>query len=354
MKKCYVCGAELNKVNSSSEHIIPNAIGGFLKSKDLICRDCNSKFGETCDSSLCKQFLQISTLLNIKRQRKENQPFMAYDSIKNEKVKITAGGKPNVQCRVEKKDEYVYEFIAGTKKEAKSMLKKFQKKYPKINIEEELEKGELQSEYYDHPINIKMNYGGLNSSIAILKIMLNFYIYSGGDKKHITNTIDLIKNNEILHEINQNKINFDFKKSKNTVTHTIIIIGNTDEKILFGFVKLFNFYESYFVLNDNYIGESVVYSYDYDLINNKVNDLDISEMKIEKIKKIDIHKHICFNNFCKSEFANVINISQTRARADVIFDIISKHSAKVSGEFDQNTISKINSDLLKCVKSWMK
>ena len=35
---CYICGKELTKLNESEEHIIPNAIGGKLKSKKLICK----------------------------------------------------------------------------------------------------------------------------------------------------------------------------------------------------------------------------------------------------------------------------------------------------------------------------
>ena len=38
MKECYICCEELTKDNDSVEHIIPNAIGGKLKSKELICK----------------------------------------------------------------------------------------------------------------------------------------------------------------------------------------------------------------------------------------------------------------------------------------------------------------------------
>ena len=49
MSRCYLCGTLLNESNRSVEHIIPNAIGGHLKSKNLLCKDCNSNTGQKID-----------------------------------------------------------------------------------------------------------------------------------------------------------------------------------------------------------------------------------------------------------------------------------------------------------------
>lgn len=70
MKKCYICGEELTKDNTSAEHIIPNAIGGKLKSKDLICKKCNNKLGHNTDNELAKQLEFFTNFLNINRERK--------------------------------------------------------------------------------------------------------------------------------------------------------------------------------------------------------------------------------------------------------------------------------------------
>ena len=42
MPNCYKCTDEINDENVSTEHIIPNAVGGRLKSKELLCNICNS------------------------------------------------------------------------------------------------------------------------------------------------------------------------------------------------------------------------------------------------------------------------------------------------------------------------
>lgn len=62
MSICYVCGNILNEKNQTEEHIFLNAIGGNLKSKNLICRECNSSFGNDIDAALAGQFNAIANM----------------------------------------------------------------------------------------------------------------------------------------------------------------------------------------------------------------------------------------------------------------------------------------------------
>ncbi len=68
MIKCYICDSALTKENQTFEHIILNAAGGRLKSKDLLCKNCNSSFGENIDSVLAEQLNYLANMLMIKRE----------------------------------------------------------------------------------------------------------------------------------------------------------------------------------------------------------------------------------------------------------------------------------------------
>lgn len=58
--------------NKSEEHIIPNSIGGKIKSYWLLCRNCNSRFGNTIDSDFARSYEDIVAMINLKRdQQKE-------------------------------------------------------------------------------------------------------------------------------------------------------------------------------------------------------------------------------------------------------------------------------------------
>lgn len=72
MANCYMCGVELDDNKRTEEHIILNAIGGMLKSKNLICKQCNSTFGDEIDSRLAKQLQPFSVLMNVERDKDNN------------------------------------------------------------------------------------------------------------------------------------------------------------------------------------------------------------------------------------------------------------------------------------------
>lgn len=72
---CAFCRRELAGDSRSSEHIIPNAIGGRKTVANFICRGCNNNLGRTWDAALAKQFRFLSTMLGIKRSSGNNQRF---------------------------------------------------------------------------------------------------------------------------------------------------------------------------------------------------------------------------------------------------------------------------------------
>jgi len=62
MRICYLTGARLKQKNGgileneseSLEHIIPNALGGRLKSKDILSHYANQHLNETVDKKIRK------------------------------------------------------------------------------------------------------------------------------------------------------------------------------------------------------------------------------------------------------------------------------------------------------------
>ena len=64
-ESCIFCDKPLEGNNRSKEHIIPQCMGGKLWSKDLVCKDCNSKFGSEFDESLIKRFCWIMYPLSL-------------------------------------------------------------------------------------------------------------------------------------------------------------------------------------------------------------------------------------------------------------------------------------------------
>jgi len=68
-RNCARCNTELNESNTTKEHIIPNCLGGRLKPKFLLCKDCNQLFDAT-DSGLCNAFDFFDSFLLVKKDRR--------------------------------------------------------------------------------------------------------------------------------------------------------------------------------------------------------------------------------------------------------------------------------------------
>lgn len=117
MTNCYLCGQTLTDCNSSEEHIIPNAIGGKLKAK-ILCKDCNSKFGNTIDSKLAESLLSFSNWLNVDRTRGQTPDLNC--TVDNIPVKRNAVTGTIKGCNIEKIDENSvnFSFIGYTEEEA--------------------------------------------------------------------------------------------------------------------------------------------------------------------------------------------------------------------------------------------
>src|SRR5438067_1879933 len=94
MASCYNCNNEITGINASEEHIIINACGGQLMSKELLCSKCNAHFGKTFDAELARQTNDLSNLLQIKRHRGKPQPIKGRLKTTGEEYYLDTTGKP--------------------------------------------------------------------------------------------------------------------------------------------------------------------------------------------------------------------------------------------------------------------
>lgn len=101
---CCICGNPLNSETKSAEHIIPNAIGGTLKSDSIYCKSCNSILGAGFDKEFTQIFVPLMTYGHFNKERKTNGGIYtgtAYDTsgevydvvLKNKKIIKTMNAK---------------------------------------------------------------------------------------------------------------------------------------------------------------------------------------------------------------------------------------------------------------------
>ena len=53
--KCIFCNAKINDSNKSSEHIVPNFLGGKYATSNIVCKSCNNNIGSDFEQKLCEE-----------------------------------------------------------------------------------------------------------------------------------------------------------------------------------------------------------------------------------------------------------------------------------------------------------
>ena len=272
--KCYCCEEQITNNNSSVEHILLNAIGGKLKSKKLLCKECNSNFGDSYDSELSKQLLFLSSFLNVKRDRGNHPKLKGGKTDSGLDIDFLAGGKPyyaKPSVETTNKDgEVILNIITRDKKELKQILKGLSRKHPQINIEEILSKSILETSYLNEPVKVRQTIGGAMALNGITKVALNYCIHKNNDFEPFKSTINILKtntkNNLSKHYYPDKKL---YTKKAQEICHIIHIQSNKHNKNVIGYVEFFSSYSFLVLLSDNYTGKNLNSTYCYDLKSNK-------------------------------------------------------------------------------------
>ncbi len=134
--KCRGCGTGLNTGNDSAAHVIPNALGGRLKPKGLLCQKCNTELDDLADNALVRAFGDWPTLLDIPRDH-GRQPPKVVETRNGRRVRVEVDGSMtavnvvyDVQ-RVENGD--AVEIAAGDIKTMRQLLRRAQKQFPQFD-----------------------------------------------------------------------------------------------------------------------------------------------------------------------------------------------------------------------------
>jgi hypothetical protein len=131
----FCCGC-LSMGPLTQDHIIPQAIGGKLKVS--ICVACHTKI-HPIDTELTKHLHQIATLLNIKRERKENKPFRVKQVSTGDEFDIDSNtgyrARPQVKIKYDIKGYPIPDVRAGSRKKVLEILKGIEKKHGQFSQE---------------------------------------------------------------------------------------------------------------------------------------------------------------------------------------------------------------------------
>lgn len=278
--KCWCCDAMLTEANNSKEHIISNACGGRLKSKWLLCKKCNKRFGERYDAELAQQLNPLVNYLMIKRERNEPQPIVGKLQSDGTEYKQLADGtlmRSNPDVSITKEGEKVQIRIAASNdKQFNEVINELVRKYPFLNKEEINRQATRTNYYLNEPIKSNMGFGGPNAFKSLTKTAINYYMHTGGNAANIKHLIKFLTNEEELEVVWYYFPDFQvYHPGVSQVTHLVHIEGCPREKILYAYIELFNAMNVLVKLSDDYVGAAVNETYCFDPVQRAEIDIKL-------------------------------------------------------------------------------
>jgi|GEM_PF-3076785 len=316
---CFLCDTELNSSNSSDEHIIPNCVGGKLTSP-ILHTSCNSNAGGDIDGKAFKELEFFTNFLNPSRsRRRKNQPITL--KIDGEEVRRSADGdlQPEKLIRKDEKGnlsiKLFYRPNSPQKKaqidEAKQHIKNLgnKKGLSSERIDEIIENFQNELETKSETINnpeftTSFNFDKDGSLfLGLLKIAIGYAVYSGCDKKDLEKSIKILK--EKNNKENHANIAWHYPDNlypKDSIYHSLVLVGDANNKLLYCFISLYGVIRVFVMLNDCYEGGDFIKNYFHDIRNQEVrensviNFVRIQRDDISKILSTDKHYHSSYRD----------------------------------------------------------
>lgn len=251
--QCFAC---TQPKELTSEHIIPQAVGGKLKAS-LYCRECNVQFGREIDVEISKQFGKIATLLNIKRERGETQPFEVTETSAGTELVFDGKGftRKRPIIKISSKDGKkldAADITARSKKELQEIWASIQTRYETS--------GEMKPFQEAHPGPTDVTYEiTIDNALlrrAIAKIAYSFLCVKVQKGIVFSSAFDgiraYIKDGKGPDLSHANFVHTRFMTDNVRLLHKIHIALNREEKIVVGYVSIFGIYRFTVLLSDSF------------------------------------------------------------------------------------------------------
>ncbi len=274
---CIYCSRPLDK---SNEHIIPDSMNGRLQSTNIICADCNNKFGRYVDPVFKEMLNPLLIVFGF-----ENARHTHAEGLDNETYNFSKDGKPSYlknEVTISQEDNKTILRAAGNPKEA---LKAFQKQAKKLNESGKVFTGDITveniAEYNSFRIKWEMK---VNSKLilALNKIATEFYAHCELDTSLIIDLLSRIRGlDESIDNVTFCNWNCEVRKyAEDEVTHLIVLRKNKDNT-LYCYLELFNVICVAIPLCNNYESQADFVYYQNALTGEKLTKEIIFETEVE-------------------------------------------------------------------------
>ena len=310
-KLCALCKTPLTRDNNTREHVIPNALGGRKKVRNFICKRCNDKTGEKWDSEIAVQLQPLCTMLNIERQRGENQS-LSVETVSRRKLTWNPDGsltiaKPHCDIRIDNGKTHVA-IQARSMDELEGMLIGMTRKFPELNVNEVMTEASLTQDYTNDPIHIPFSFGGQLAGRSIIKTCLALAYEAGLTIDDCENAKDCLVSGGQLCFGYYNVSDPIVNRPDNTPLHCAHVCADPESGQILGYVEYFGFQKMVICLSSDYSGPVRERSYAVNPLTGEKLDIDVVlNLSAEDIRAIYDYERWDYER-AKDDLAMVLTI----------------------------------------------
>lgn len=331
--KCFICGSEIREANKTDEHIILNAIGGHLHSYDVLCKDCNSKMGDSADAALAENLSYITDMLQIQRNRKSNHNQVMTDDNGHEVIVKSAGKelylrRPYKSIQTDGNATTVSLTVRNLNE-----LNGFLKGLIKDGTITESQADEIRqkAEVSEHrPVLSKRMSISERAFPSIIKSAVDFWVDRTHDIDRIQPLVPYIlgqkdcKDVLYLHLFKELPYPTDVKQA----THMIHVEGSKETGLLYALMEYYSMFTYIVVLDGNYQDADINMTYTFDAVSSKeverLFSLPLTLKQLDDFRNMPHDEYVTYLPFMEQRMDSVMNIWQTRTDKEELHDVIDK------------------------------
>lgn len=326
------------------EHIIQNAIGGRLKSDEILCESCGNILNDEIDTEFLKLFTsftqQLKETLVKERNKNASTPVKGQHlTSKREVIYLDKKVTP-------KKPDYTIDNTAKTVTiyANKVIIPQYRKfvlsELVKTGINPEDYKIEEVTEYeYNNNIALYFSEGVENFNekwkLGFIKIATEFAYLKGVARNQLTRTIDTA-NNKIIYSDNVipffplSVVDAYMEQSRMFLediypTHTLILFTQEFEggqNQLICYIDLFSTFQFYVLLSDNYTGDPMLETYCQKVEKEVKPEIDFRRIRLKHLHPLAKSLGLDFSNYKGESIEDLYNFIETEyARISIDYTV---------------------------------
>lgn len=372
--KCIYCEDSIN--SSSVEHIIQSALGSNLKSRNLLCAECNNYFSHkdsgNIDSCLVDQFKLFRNLFSIWGDRRTPPPVLRnVGKIDGMTIHFGPGGTPIFakSVREESIDEngqLIISVSSPSIEKAKEQYEHIKRQFKEDGVK--LSSSKKYKSYCNELLNFQLTFGGEQSLKGVLKNLYSFLFYLKRDKgigipvsvADLDQDRKYIRYNE-KHEDVYASIDYKnpmpIKLDENDLSNYIFIFGSDELGIIFGYFIVFGHIQHSAVLKEGYSGKSFGYGIKhspFDKSKEIIKDIDVPKFDASITKNYPLHANDYFP-IAQKKFSQLLQLYFEESSKTVIEDIVDisfseglpKEGEEILPEHNRNVSQSITEEFAK-------